>query len=90
MAGCLKNVLVVVGGVAQGDVVTAQEVQVRGEGVLWGRQMCSVLAPAGLPDMSATLPPVPPLSQGYGVSMLGFMLYSAARRQQQAPAPKQA
>lgn len=30
VAGCLKNMLVVWGGVAQGDVVTAQELQVRG------------------------------------------------------------
>jgi hypothetical protein len=33
VAGCLKNVLVVWGGILQGDVVTAKEVQVRLQGL---------------------------------------------------------
>lgn len=57
VAGCMKNVLVVWGGIMQGDVVTIQELQVSLRRVCWrliilsspGRGVSAVHCPSLLP-----------------------------------------
>lgn len=90
-AGCLKNVVVVWGGILHGDFVTARELQAsigRAGGVGAWNWSCvasavstpgACLVPATKCASSYLTACRPPHLQGYGISLLGFLLYSAAR-----------
>lgn len=92
VAGCLKNVLVVWGGVLQGDVVTPQELQASvlvGMGparLPWTRPGCQRCAArpvmhqhALMPGLDELIPRLVPAPQGYAVSLVGFVLFSASK-----------